>query len=74
MVKDVLVHEGTSYNIVLLDEEARLANDCNYGVVHKEYKVVEVYCGNLPQAFSAMQQMEELLSEWRPKPKLTTVH
>lgn len=73
MSKDV-VHEGAIYDIVLLEEDARLANDSNYGVRNKQYQVIEVYCGTLPQAFSAVKQLEELLEEYRPKPVLATVH
>jgi len=73
MAKDTIIQEGFHYKLVLLDEEVRIANDCNYAIVNKQYETIEAMCSALFMGYQLLQELDENLDEARPRASLTTV-
>lgn len=70
------IYQTNDYALVLLDESHRdLFPDSNYGILNKEYQLIEAAVGVLYAGYTVMDELQKNLDEARPKPTphLTTV-
>ena len=75
MLEQCIIISSTShYKLVVLPIELREAFDTNYGIVHKEYNVIEGMYGVLFAGYEILTELQSKLDECLPKPKLGLVH
>lgn len=63
------IYETTDYKVVLLSEEVREEKEANYGIMNKEFEVVEAMCAAQFMAFTLCDELQKNLDEAKPTPK-----
>jgi len=68
-----IIHEGSVYDIIILDEETSAEKECNYGIVHRKYQTIESMCSALFMAYELLNELETNLEKSKPTNPLKVV-
>lgn len=63
----IVVAETQHYKLVVFPQDLREEYDSNYGIIHKEYHVIEAMYGALFAALQILQELQTKLEQELPK-------
>ena len=72
----IVVTETQNYKLVVFSPELREQYDSNYGIVNKQYDVIEAMYGALFAALQIIRELQTKLDQEMPKasPVLRSIH